>query len=129
MLPRLRLLVVGGFCLLIDLGVFTAGIGCGLDPLRARLVSLACATLVNWRVNRALTERSGRHQGEEGMRYSAVTATRYVVFAALLLTVFDKPPEAGAPVGAVVGYDAYGLFTFKRGVVASLVTCLIETRA
>jgi putative flippase GtrA len=89
--------------------------------LLARLVSLASATLVSWRINRALTfERSGRHQGDEGMRYSAVTAdaqgTSYAVFAALALTVVDKPPLvsliAGAAVGALVRYNGHRLCTF-----------------
>ena len=48
--------------------------------------------MVTWRLNRALTfDRSGRHQGEEVLRYAAVTAaaqgTSYAVFAVLVLTV------------------------------------------
>ena len=57
-----------------------------------RLFSLAAATVVTWRLNRALTfDRSGRRQRDEAMRYAAVTAaaqgTSYAVFAALVLTV------------------------------------------
>jgi putative flippase GtrA len=121
-LPRpLRFLGVGALGLLTDLGVLTAVIGYGLDPLLARLVSLACATLVTWRLNRALTfERSGRRQDDEGIRYSAVTAiaqgTSYAVFAALVLTVLGGQPQAalivGAAVGALVGYTGHWLFTF-----------------
>ena len=60
-------------------------------PLLARLVSLALATLVTWRLNRALTfDRSGRRTGEEAMRYAAVAASAqavsYAVFAALVVT-------------------------------------------
>ena len=44
-------------------------------PLLMRLFSLAGATLVTWRLNRALTfDRSGRHQHDEAMRYAIVTA-------------------------------------------------------
>jgi putative flippase GtrA len=63
----------------------------GLHPLVARLVSLAVATLVTWRPNRALTfNRSGRHAADEAMRYAAVAASAqalsYGVFAGLIVT-------------------------------------------
>ena len=82
---------------------------------------LAAATLVTWRLNRALTfDRSGRQPGEEAMRYAAVTAasqgTSYAVFATLVLTVFMGLPQAalvaGAAVGAIVGYNGHRLFAF-----------------
>ena len=86
-----------------------------------RLFSLAAATLVTWRLNRALTfDRSGRHQGEEALRYAAVTAaaqgTSYTVFAALVLTVLGSLPQAaiviGAAAGALVAYNGHRLFSF-----------------
>src|SRR5262245_26090424 len=92
-LPRpLRFLGVGGIGLVTDIGMFTLALMNGVHPLAARVMSLAIATLVTWRLNRALTfDRSGHHQGEEAMRYLAVTAaaqgSSYVVFAALTLTV------------------------------------------
>src|SRR3954469_6553176 len=92
-LPRpFRFLAVGAVGLTTDICVFTILIGYAPRPLLMRLFSLAAATLVTWRLNRALTfERSGRHQGEEALRYGAVTAasqrTSYAVFAALVLTV------------------------------------------
>ena len=92
-LPRpFRFLGVGAIGLTVDLCVFTLLIGYQPRPLLMRLFSLAAATLVTWRLNRALTfDRSGRHQGEEALRYAAVTAaaqgTSYTVFAALVLTV------------------------------------------
>ena len=75
-LPRpIRFLGVGGLGLITDLAVFTAIIGHGVPPLAARLVSLAVATLVTWRLNRALTfDRSGRRPADEAMRYAAVAA-------------------------------------------------------
>ncbi len=121
-LPRpLRFLGVGGLGLTTDICVFTILIGYAPKPLLMRLFSLAAATLVTWRLNRALTfDRSGRHQGEEAMRYAAVTAasqgTSYAVFAALVLTAFGTFPQAalviGAVVGAVVGYNGHRLFAF-----------------
>ena len=121
-LPRpLRFLGVGGLGLTTDLCVFTILIGYAPKPLLMRLFSLAAATFVTWRLNRALTfDRSGRHQGEEAMRYAAVTAvsqgTSYAVFAALVLTAFGAIPQValviGAVAGAIVGYNGHRLFAF-----------------
>ena len=60
--PRpLRFLGVGGFGLITDLGTFSIVLALGLHPLAARVVSLAIATFVTWRLNRALTfDQSGR---------------------------------------------------------------------
>ena len=121
-LPRpLRFLAVGGIGLTTDLCVFTVIATYGHHPLAVRLVSLALATLVTWRLNRALTfDRSGRLQTDEAMRYAAVTAvaqgTSYAVFAALVLTVLAAVPQAaliaGAAVGAIVSYTGLRLFAF-----------------
>ena len=121
-LPRpLRFLGVGAIGLGTDILIFTILIGYAPRPLLMRLFSLAVATLVTWRLNRALTfDRSGRHQGDEGMRYAMVTAvsqgTSYAVFAAFVLTVFDWLPQAavlvGAVAGAAVGYNGHRLFAF-----------------
>jgi putative flippase GtrA len=121
-LPRpFRFLGVGAIGLTTDILIFTILISYSPRPLLMRLISLAIATLVTWRLNRALTfDRSGRHQGEEAMRYAMVTAvsqgTSYAVFAAFVLTVFAWLPQAavllGAMVGAVVGYNGHRLFAF-----------------
>ena len=123
-LPRpLRFLGVGGIGLTTDICVFTILIGYAPRPLLMRLFSLALATLITWRLNRALTfDHSGRRQGDEAMRYAAVTAasqgTSYAVFAALVLTVFGALPQAalvaGAVVGAIVGYNGHRLFAFAK---------------
>lgn len=120
-LPRpLRFLMVGGIGLTTDLSAFTVISAWG-HPLTVRLVSLALATLVTWRLNRALTfDRSGRLQAEEALRYAGVTAvaqgTSYAVFAALVLGVFAALPQVallcGAAVGAVVAYNGHRLFAF-----------------
>lgn len=121
-LPRpLRFLGVGGLGLVTDLCVFTILIGYSPRPLLMRLVSLAVATLVTWRLNRALTfDRSGRQQHEEALRYAMVTAvsqgTSYAVFAALVLTVAGALPQAallaGAVCGALIAYNGHRLFAF-----------------
>ena len=122
LLPRpLRFLGVGGLGLLTDLAIFTLVMRFRIDPLSARLISLACATMVTWRLNRALTfDRSGRHQGDEAVRYAVVTATAqgtsYAVFAALVLTVAGALPQAalivGAAIGAIISYNGHRLFAF-----------------
>ncbi len=122
-LPRpLRFLGVGGLGLITDLAVFTFVIGYGPHPLLARLVSLAVATLVTWRLNRALTfDRSGRRTADEAMRYAAVAAAAqvmsYAVFAVLVVTVLAKTPQLavliGAAAGACVSYNGQALFAFR----------------
>src|SRR5436305_950019 len=99
-LPRpLRFLAVGAVGLTTDICLFTVLIGYAPRPLLMRLVSLTAATLVTWRLNRALTfDQSGRHQHDEAMRYTAVTSvsqsTSYAVFAALVVTVLDTTSAA-----------------------------------
>jgi putative flippase GtrA len=121
-LPRpFRFLGVGSIGLATDLTIFTLLMAFAPRPLLMRLFSLALATFVTWRLNRALTfDRTGRHQGEEAVRYATVTAisqgTSYAVFAALVLTVLAWFPQAalvaGATVGAVVGYNGHRLLSF-----------------
>jgi len=120
--PRpLRFLFVGSLGLSVDLGVFALLTSYGLHPLVARAGSLAVATIVTWRLNRVFTfDRSGRHQGAEAMRYAVVVvaaqATSYVVFAALVLSVAMRLPQAaviiGAAVGAFISYNGHRLFAF-----------------
>jgi putative flippase GtrA len=121
-LPRpLRFLGVGGIGLIADLGAFTIIASFGPHALLARLGSIAIATLVTWRLNRALTfDRSGRRAHEEAMRYAFVTAvaqgTSYVVFAALVLTILAWLPQAaivtGAAIGALISYNGHRLLSF-----------------
>jgi len=121
-LPRaLRFLTVGAIGLTTDICVFTILVGYAPRPLLMRLFSLAAATLVTWRLNRALTfDESGRHQGEEALRYAIVTAasqgTSYAVFALLVLTVLGLLPQGaiviGAAIGAIVAYNGHRLFAF-----------------
>jgi putative flippase GtrA len=123
-LPRpLRFLGVGGLGLATDLSIFSIFVAQGFEPLLVRVLSLGCATVVTWRLNRAFTfDRTGRHQGHEAARYAAVTltaqGTSYAVFAALVLTVLGGLPQAalliGAAVGAFVSYNGHRLFAFAR---------------
>jgi len=121
--PRpLRFLSVGAVGLVTDLAVFTVVLGHGLHPLLARLVSLAIATIVTWRLNRALTfDHSGHRPSHEAMRYAVVTGCAqgisYLTFAVLVVTVFASTPQLaviiGAAVAAIFSYKGQALFTFR----------------
>jgi len=121
-LPRpVRFIMVGGIGLLTDLCAFTVLLSYAPHPLAMRLVSLGLATLVTWRLNRALTfAPSARAQHREAMRYAIVTTvaqgTSYTVFAALVLALPTRQPQlallAGAAIGAFVSYHGHRLFAF-----------------
>ena len=121
-LPRpFRFLGVGAIGLTTDLCAFTILNSYSPQPLLMRPISLAIATLVTWRLNRALTfDRSGRQPHEEATRYAMVTAvaqgTSYAVFATLVLTVLGALPQAALPCGsacgAVIAYNGHRLFAF-----------------
>jgi putative flippase GtrA len=121
--PRpLRFLTVGTLGLITDLAVFTVVFAHGLPPLLARLVSLIVATLVTWRLNRALTfDSSGHRPSREVVRYATVAGcaqvVSYLMFAVLVVTVFAATPQlavlVGAAVGALVSYNGQALFTFR----------------
>ena len=122
-LPRpIRFLGVGGLGLTVDLAVFTFVISHEPHPLIARLLSLAVATLVTWRLNRALTfERTGRHPAHEALRYAAVAGTAqaasYSLFAVLVVALPNAAPQlalvAGAAAGALVSYCGQAFFAFR----------------
>jgi putative flippase GtrA len=121
-IPRpLRFLGVGALGLVSDIVLFTVLAWQGMHPLLAGFLALVAATVLTWRLNRAFTfERSGRHQGEEAMRYAAVTAvaqgTSYAVFAVLVMTALAPLPQAaiiaGAAAGALISYNGHRLFAF-----------------
>ena len=120
--PRpLRFLAVGGLGLLTDLSVFTLIPDHGSHPIASRVVSLAIATFVTWRLNRAVTfDPSGRVQGGEAARYAAVTvaaqSVSFAVFTGLVLTILARYPQfaliAGAAIGALFSYLGHFLFAF-----------------
>jgi putative flippase GtrA len=136
--PRpLRFLAIGGLGLLTDVSIFTALVAYGGHPLLLRLVSLAAATLVTWRLNRALTfDRSGRHQADEALRYACVTltaqGTSYAIFAVLILTVLGWLPQLalliGAAVAAVISYNGHRLFAFAPRKMTAMAPALVEGR-
>ncbi len=122
-LPRpVRFLGVSGLGLIVDLAVLTLLIAHGLHPLAARVASLAVATLLTWRLNRALTfAGSGRRPADEAMRYAIVAATAqtlsYGIFAAVVLALPNAMPQlaaiVGAAAGALVAYSGQAFFAFR----------------
>jgi putative flippase GtrA len=122
-LPRpIRFLGVGGLGLITDLAIFTLIIAHTPHLLAARVVSLAFATLLTWRLNRALTfDHSGRRPAEEAMRYVAVAAAAqavsYAAFAGLVVTILIPTPQLavliGAMAGALVSYGGQTAFAFR----------------
>ena len=80
-LPRpIRFLGVGGIGLLTDLSVFTAIPMHTAHPIAARCVSLAIATLVTWRLNRALTfdaERAAAARRGDALRRRHADGARH----------------------------------------------------
>jgi putative flippase GtrA len=119
----LRFALVGGAGFLVDAGVLaTLHYLVGLDPFSARVVSVAVATLVTWRLNRVLTfGASERSQAHEGMRYATVAAfavgLNYLVYALSLILWRGLPPIAALVIGtaAAMGfsYAGYSRFVFS----------------
>jgi putative flippase GtrA len=137
-LPQpVRFLIVGMAGLLTDLAVFTLIAACGVHPLLARVGSIAVATAVTWRLNRAITfDETTRHQAEEAMRYGIVTlaaqATSYAVFSVLVLSIAARLPQAavitGAVVGALVSYTGHRLFAFAPVAARSIASRRVRSR-
>jgi putative flippase GtrA len=114
---------VGMAGLAADLSVFTALHAHDVPPLAARLVSLAFATLVTWRLNRAVTfDKSGRHQAGEAVRYVCITGAAqgfsYAVFAALIFLLPNIIPQlalvCGAASAALLSFEGHRIFSFAR---------------
>jgi putative flippase GtrA len=122
-IPRVfRFLAVGSVGLGSDVAAFTILHSFNVPSLVARLGSLAFATLVTWRLNRAVTfEKSGRHEQDEAVRYLAVTlaaqGTSYGIFAALVLTWMTTIPQVaiviGAGAAAAISYVGHSILSFS----------------
>lgn len=116
---------MGGIGFVVDAGLTTTLIHIGLDPFTARVVAIAVAMLVTWRLNRAITfGASDTSQKSEGARYFAVAlsaaAVNYTVYAALMLAFPVLMPAIAVAlatgVSMVVSYLGFSRFAFKRGV-------------
>jgi putative flippase GtrA len=101
----------GLFC---DVAVFTALESAGCPALSARFASLLFATLVTWRLNRALTfKASALPSHEEAVRYLAVTALAqglsYMIFASLVIFA----PAINTQLAVLIGAATAALFSFE----------------
>jgi putative flippase GtrA len=109
----------------VGLSVDSAGLAvlaaCGLRPAAARVLSLAAATAVAWRLDRRYTfAPSSRGRFEESLRYLLVAllaqSQNYLLFLGLLAAFSDLPPFCCALFGAAwaTGFAFAGqlLFTF-----------------
>jgi putative flippase GtrA len=125
--PKLAALMrfgcVGVAGLAADLACFTALHAHGLSPLVARMFSLGFATLVTWRLNRAITyAESGRQQSGEALRYLCVTGLAqgfsYLVFALLISCLPALMPQlalmVGAASAALLSFEGHRIFSFAR---------------
>lgn len=113
---------VGGLTFLVDAGITTALIHYGWDAFSARLIAIAIAMFIAWRLNRAFTfGASDTSQTSEGGRYLLVAlgaaAVNYAAYSALILLVPKIIPfiavALATGVSMVVSYLGFSRFTFK----------------
>lgn len=118
----LRFLVVGGAGFLADAGALALLLSAGLDPFVGRLLSIAVAMLLTWRLNRAFTfAPSERPQWVEGTRYAVVvgaaSAVNWLTYSALLIIFPRLPPHAALAAGSIVAlafsYAGFSRFAFR----------------
>lgn len=116
-----RFLAVGVAGLSLDSLAFLLLHRLGLDDALARAVSLAAATLLTWRLNRAFTfAASRRRSAEEAGRYALVVLLAQGVSYAVFLLARALAPWApplialwfGAAVAALFSFTGQRLFTF-----------------
>jgi putative flippase GtrA len=121
--PRFqRFLLVGIAGFLADAAVLALMLRLGVDPFLGRIVSIAVAMVLTWRLNRAFTFAPGpRSQVAEGSRYALVVAAasgiNWLVYSALLLLLPGTPPHLALAVGSVVAlgfsYTGFARFAFR----------------
>jgi putative flippase GtrA len=114
---------VGGTGFAVDAATLaTLHHGGGIDPFLARIVSIAAASFVTWRLNRSLTFGvSALSQTVEGVRYAAVAGlaacVNYMIYALVLTVRTDMPPVGAAIVATLVAmifsYAGYSRFVFS----------------
>lgn len=119
-----RFVAVGGAGFLVDAGVLAILLRLTpLDPLTARIVSIAIALTATWQLNRHLTfGASSRPVAVEGARYGGIGITtalvNYTAYALCLWAAPALPPLAalafGSAVAMVFSYLGYSRLVFDR---------------
>lgn len=94
-----------------------------MGEFSARIVSIACAMLSNFLINRTFTfGSSGRSLVEEGARYSSVglvgAGLNYIIYAALLLAIPGFSPFWATFISvalvSVFSWFGYSRFVFRK---------------
>lgn len=115
---------VGGIGFIVDAGILALLVGVGRDPFLARIISIAIAMLVTWRLNRSLTFGASEDgQGREAGRYFGVAVSvallNYALYSGLLLALPACPPVLATAIATVictvVSFLGYGKFVFRPG--------------
>ncbi|MDN2565314.1 GtrA family protein [Aquibium sp. A9E412] len=116
--------IVGGFGFLVDAGTLLALSGLlSVDPLAARVVSIACALTVTWLLNRHFNfGASSRPVAVEGARYGGIGAgtsvVNYAVYSLILLAAPWVSPILALAVASglamLVSFAGYTRFVFDR---------------
>lgn len=117
-----RFALIGGIGFIVDAGGLLLMMQAELNAFLARVVSIALAMLVTWRLNRAITFGAS-HDGQlrEGARYAlvalGVAGLNYTIYAALLLAIPACPPliATALSTGAcmIISFAGYGRFAFR----------------
>ena len=121
-----RFLAVGCLGLTADALVFSACSAAGAPDALARILSLSCATLLTWRLNRRFTFRSsGRRAHAEAARYVGVALCAVAFNLTVFLTIRSLAPVlpalaalfASAVFAAGFSFAGQSLVTFRSGLV------------
>lgn len=120
----LRFGLVGGIGFFADAAMLSLTLAATtLDPLFARLLSIAFALAVTWLLNRYLTfAPSDRGVVAEGARYGGVgmasSAVNYAVYSALLLAIPSMAPLVALAIASIVAmglsFLGYSRLVFDR---------------
>ncbi|MGB3627359.1 MAG: GtrA family protein [Henriciella sp.] len=115
---------VGALGFLVDAGVLALLISLGSGPFLARIISIALAMFVTWRLNRSLTFGASEDgQAREAGRYFgvaiAVALLNYAIYSGLLLTFPACPPVLATAISTAictaVSFLGYGKYAFRPG--------------
>lgn len=115
---------VGGIGFVVDAGFLALFYNLGaFNPYAARLVSIALAMAVTWRLNRSMTfSPSQRGQLQEGARYGGIAIltalVNYALYSALLILVPNMTPIPALVIASAVtmfmSYFGYSRLVFGR---------------
>jgi putative flippase GtrA len=120
-LKRFGAVGVAGF--VTDTAILSTLVHTGLDPFSARVISMAVAAVVTWRLNRAFTfGASETSQASEGARYGAVVIAssliNYLLYAGLMLGFPNLIPAIAVAIATAismwVSYIGYSRIAFQK---------------